>query len=124
MLGIPKVTFPVVDVADGAPNVKVVLAAGVPKVRLPNNGADVVGTGNKPAVVVVVVTFDPKSKPLDCVCAEVAGAVLNPKLRPVIVAGVEEVPKVNVGAEVLEPKGVLVKLKPVAGLKHNRKPIF
>lgn len=49
---------------------------------------------------------------------------MNPKLRPVVVAGVEEVPKVNVGAEVFEPKGVLVKLKPVAGLKHNRKLIF
>lgn len=72
----------------------------------------------------MLVIFDPKSKPLDCVCAEVAGAVLNPKLRPVVVAGVEEVPKVNVDAEVFEPKGVLVKLKPVAGLKYNRKLIF
>lgn len=120
----PKVIFPVVAVTAGVPNVNAVLETGVPKVRPPNNGAEVVGAGNKLLAVVVLVVFDPKSKPLDCVCAEVAGVVLNPKLRPVVVAGVEAVPKANVDAGLLEPKGVLVKLKPVAGLEHNELSIF
>lgn len=96
----------------------------MPKESPPNNGADVVGVGNKLLAVVVVVVFDPKSKPVDCVCAAVAGVLLNPKLSPVVVAGVDGAPKVNVGAEVLEPKGVLVTLKPVAGLEHNKLSIF
>lgn len=64
----------------------------------------------------MVIIFDPKAKPLDCACVEVAGVLLNPKLRPVVVVGIEEVPKVDAGAVV--PKGVLVKLKPVAGLTN------
>lgn len=121
VVGAPKVTFPVVAVADGAPNVNVEVVAGVPKESPPNKGADVVGAGNKLLAVVVLVVFDPKSKPVDCVCAAVAGVLLNPKLSPVVVAGVDGVPKVNVGAEVLEPKGVLVKLEPVAGFCPNPK---
>ena len=101
VVGVPKLTFPVVVVAGEAPNVNVELVAGVPKERPPNNGADVVGAGNKLLAVVVLVVFDPKSKPPDCVCVVVAGVVLNPKLSPVVVAGVDVAPKVNVGVEVL-----------------------
>lgn len=87
----------------------------MPKLRPVNNGAEEVETGNKPVADVVVVVLEP-NKPVGCACTVVAGVLPNPKLRPVVVAGVEEVPKDNVGAVLVEPKGVPPKLKPVAGL--------
>lgn len=118
VLGAPKLTVPTADVLDGAPNVKLVLAAGVPKLRPLNSGALVAGVGNKLVVVVVVVVLDPKAKPLGCVCGAVAGVLLNPKLRPAVVVCVAGPPKGSASAGAVEPKGVLVKLKPVAGLRN------
>lgn len=113
VVGAPKLTLPAV-VEAVAPNVNPVLAAGVPKLRPPNKGAEVVGAGNKLVAVVVAVVFEPNNKP-GWVWVVVAGVLPNPKLRPAVVAGVAEAPKLNVVAGVVEPNGVLVRLKPVAG---------
>lgn len=121
--GAPKVIPPGADVLAGVPNVKLVLAAGVPKLRPLNSGAEVAGVGNK-LVEVVVVVFVPKAKPVDCTWVGFAGVLLNPKLSPVVVVCVDGAPNVSVGAGVVEPKGVLVKLKPVAGLKNYNQVIL
>lgn len=63
VVAVPKVKLPVAVVL--APNVRVFVVAGVPKLRPVNNGADVVGMGNKlGAVVIVVAVLVPRSRPL------------------------------------------------------------
>jgi len=117
VVAVPKP--PIVDVLDGAPNVKALVVAGVPKLRPVNKDVDVAGVGNKlGAVVIVVATLDPK-RPLDCVCVE-DGVEPNPKFRPMDVVGVDRVLNVNVlGVVVTVPKDVLPTPKPVPDLKNN-----
>lgn len=105
---------------DVVPNVKVFVVTGVPKLRLVNKGADVVGVGNKlGAVVIVVAVLDPKRRLLDCAGVVLAG-VPNPKLRPMDVVGVDRAPNVNVPDVVVGvPNDVLLKPKPVAGLNNK-----
>lgn len=126
----PKVKPPVADVLDVIPNVGALVVAGVPKVEPVNKGADVLGVGNKVAVVVIVVgVLDPNSKPLDCACVDVAGVLPNPKLRPIDVDGVERAPNVDVPGVVLVvpnvvlvvPNDVLPKPKPVVDLNNRNK---
>lgn len=119
VVAVPKVKLPVAAVLDVAPNVRVFVVAGVPKLRLVNKGADVVGVGNKlGAVVIVVAVLDPRSRPLHC--AGVVVGVPNPKLRPMDVVGVARAPNDNVPDVVVGvPNDVLPKPKPVAGLNKN-----
>lgn len=120
VVDVPKVRFPAAVVLDVAPNVRVFVVAGVPKLRPVNKGADVVGVGNKlGAVVIVVAVLVPRSRLLPCVNVEVAG-VPNPKLRPIDVVGVDRAPNVN-GLDVVVgvPKDALPKPKPVTGLNDK-----
>lgn len=65
VVAVPKVKLPVAVVLDVAPNVRIFVVAGVPKLRPVNKGADVVGMGNKlGAVVIVVAVLVPRSRPL------------------------------------------------------------
>lgn len=117
VVAVPKVKLPVAAVL--APNVRVFVVAGVPKLRLVNKGADVVGVGNKlGAVVIVVAVLDPRSRPLHC--AGVVVGVPNPKLRPMDVVGVARAPNDNVPDVVVGvPNDVLPKPKPVDLNKNN-----
>jgi len=123
IVGVPKVKLPVV-VLDVAPNVGAFVVADVPKLRPVNKGADVVGVGNKlGAVVIVVAVLDPR-RPLHCAGVEVAG-VPNPKLSPMDVVGADRAPNANVPDVVVAvPNDVLLKPKPVAGLKNNNMQLF
>lgn len=117
VVAVPKVKFPVAVVLDVAPNVRVFVVAGVPKLRLVNTGADVVGMENKLGAVVAVAVLDPRSRPLHWAGVEIAG-VPNPKLRPMDVVGVDRAPNVNAPDVVVGvPNDVLP--KPVAGLNNK-----
>lgn len=120
VVAVPKVKLPVAVVLGVAPNVRVFVVAGVPKLRPVNKGADVVGAGNKlGAVVIVVAVLVPRIKPLHCACVEVV-VLPNPKLR-LDVVGAGKAPNVNVldVAVVVAPNDVLLKPKPVAGLENK-----
>lgn len=119
VVDVPKVKLPVAEVLGVAPNVKVLVVAGVPKLRPVNNGVDVAGVENRlGAVVIVAATLEPK-RPLACVCVEV-GVEPNPKFRFMDVVGVDRALNVNVLDVVVGvPKDVLPTLKPVADLESN-----
>lgn len=118
MVAVPKVKLPVAVVLGVTPNVRAFVVAGVPKLRPVNKGAEVVGAGNKlGAVVIVVTTLVPGSKPL-CACVEVV-VVPNPKLRPMDVVGAGRAPNVNVLDVGVVLPNVFVKPKLVAVL-HNK----
>lgn len=116
VVAVPKVKFPVGVVLDVAPNVRVFVVAGEPKLRPVNTGADVVGVENKLGAVVEVTVLDPR-RPLLCTGVDVGG-VPNPKLRLMDVVGVDRAPNVNaLDVVVGVPNDVLP--KPVAGLNNN-----
>lgn len=119
VVAVPKVKFPVAVVLDVPPNVRAFVVAGVPKLRPVNKGAEVVGAGNKlGAVVIVVTTLVPRSKPLLCACVDVV-VVPNPKLRPIDVVGAGRAPNVNVLDVGVVLPNVFVKPKLVAVLDNK-----
>lgn len=119
VVAVPKVKLPVAVVLDVPPNVRAFVVAGVPKLRLVNKGAEVAGAGNKlGAVVTVVTTLVPRSKPLFCACVDVV-VVPNPKLRLIDVVGAGRAPNVNVLDVGVVLPNVFVKPKLVAVLDNK-----
>lgn len=115
VVAVPKVKFPVAVVLDVTPNVRAFVVAGVPKLRLVNKGADVVGAGNKLGALLIVVTIVlVPSKPLLCACVEVVAVLPNPKLRLMDVVAAGKAPNVNVLDVGVVVPNVLLIPKPVA----------
>lgn len=107
LVAVPNIKPPVAGVVFKGP-FNVVFWAGVPKLRPVNKGAEVVGVENKLGVAVVVTVPAPNKVVAGWLGAEVAGVAPKPKVRPVVVAGVD-VPNVNPVAGVVEVKDVLFK---------------
>lgn len=120
VVAVPKVKLPVAVVLDVAPNVRVFVVAGVPKLRPVNKGADVVGVGNKLGALLIVVAVLVPSKPLLCACVEVVAMLPNPKLRPMDVVAAGRAPNVNVLDVGVVVPNVLLILKPVAVVLDNK----